>query len=56
MQEIIGLIIVIALGISILGYFILPFKIHRIVEVLEEISVELGSIRKTLEDIKSKNV
>lgn len=55
MSTFLAIILVITLAFNFIAYFILPFNVQKILELIDEMNEELKNTRKTLEEIQYEN-
>lgn len=55
MSTFLAIILVITLAFNFIAYFILPFNVQKILELIDEMNEELKKTRKTLEEIQYEN-
>lgn len=55
MSTFLAIILVITLAFNFIAYFILPFNVQKILDLIEEMNEELKKTRKTLEEIQYEN-
>ena len=55
MSTFLAIILIITLAFNFIAYFILPFNVVKILELIDEMNEELKKTRKTLEEIQYEN-
>lgn len=55
MSTFLAIILIITLAFNFIAYFILPFNVQKILELIDEMNEELKKTRKTLEEIQYEN-